>query len=139
MKVGIVEQASGAVAVVHPASGFTVQEVLIRMGETGFEMEYVDLPTDDMLFNSWVIDAAGTGVMVDMTKAKLIVSTALMSGFDMAIDAIANPLAEAQDDSNTLLVNNLVNHRKSLRSAKTMKQLEIDACTTAAQLTALMP
>ena len=139
MNVGIIENLDGSIRVVHPAEGFTVQDNFDRMEETGFEIDRTALPASRMFRNAWIVGVGGNTVDVDLDTAKELAHVTFSNIYDPLIAEFAPLVAEAEDNEDAPLIASLIADRKLVRAEKSDKNAQVDACTTVAQLMALMP
>ncbi len=139
MIVGIIENPDRSIKIVVPALGFTVQDNFDRMGETGFIMDSINFPQEEAFRDAWVVDSAGTGIETDLERAKTITIKKVAKPYDKGITAISLEIEAAQDDGDPIEEGIQVTERKELRNEKRAKIVEIEACTTEAELAVLLP
>ena len=139
MDIGIIERQDGGVDIVRPADGFTVQDNFDRMQATGIITDISAVPSTRTFRNAWVMNQAGTGVMIDLQKAKNIAIDRVKEIVDKQLKAIRPAWEEAVDNNDTILMNQIKSDRADIRNTLTNKINDINACTTAAEVESYLP
>jgi hypothetical protein len=139
MDIGIIERQNGGVDIVRPADGFTVQDNFDRMQTTGIIVDISAIPSTRIFRNAWVMNQAGTGVMIDLQKAKNIAIDRVKEIVDKQLKAIRPSWEEAVDNDDTVLMDQIKSDRRNIRSTLDAKIQNINNCTTVAEVESYLP
>jgi len=139
MDIGIIERQDGGVDIVRPADGFTVQDNFDRMQTTGIIVDISAVPSTRIFRDAWVMNQAGTGVMIDLQKAKNIAIDRVKEIVDKQLKAIRPAWEEAVDNDDSVWMDQIKADRKDIRTTLIAKISDINACTTIAEIEAYLP